>query len=194
MIPGVHGRVLGVLARTESELTMRTVAKLAGVSVNRAVVVLHRLVDLGLVERRDVGAAALVRLDRENEAARAVLSLQDLSTRVVDRLRASAASIQPPPRSLVIFGSFVRSAATENSDLDIIAVRAQETAPDMPQWHDSLGRWGDLAARIAGNPVNLVVVGEDELSGLLRRRGAWSGAREEGVVLAGVPLAEATVS
>jgi hypothetical protein len=37
VIPGVQGKVLGVLARTETELTMTTVAKLAGVSINRAV-------------------------------------------------------------------------------------------------------------------------------------------------------------
>ena len=78
LIPGVQGRVLTVLARTEAELTMRSVAELAGVSANRATVVLNRLVRLGIVERRDVGASALVRLVRENEAARSVLSLVDL--------------------------------------------------------------------------------------------------------------------
>jgi hypothetical protein len=41
---------------------MRAVAELADVSANQATVVLNRLVRLGLVERRDVVAAALVRL------------------------------------------------------------------------------------------------------------------------------------
>jgi len=36
VIPGVQGRVLTALARTETELTMRTVAELAGVSANQA--------------------------------------------------------------------------------------------------------------------------------------------------------------
>src|SRR5664280_2454877 len=76
LIPGVQGRVLTVLARTEAELTMRAVAELAGVSANQATVVLNRLVHLGLVERRDVGSAGLVRLIRDNEAARAVLTRQ----------------------------------------------------------------------------------------------------------------------
>jgi len=35
VIPGVQGRVLTALARTETELTMRTVAELAGVSANQ---------------------------------------------------------------------------------------------------------------------------------------------------------------
>ena len=85
VIPGVQGRVLTVLARTEAELTMRSVAELAGVSANQATVVLNRLVRLGLVERRDVGAAALVRLVRENEAARSVLALVDLRDGVLAR-------------------------------------------------------------------------------------------------------------
>ncbi|MHB1913167.1 MAG: MarR family transcriptional regulator, partial [Acidimicrobiales bacterium] len=58
VIPGVQGRVLGVLARGGTELTMRTVAELAGVSVQQASVVLGRLVALGLVHRRDAGSAA----------------------------------------------------------------------------------------------------------------------------------------
>ena len=57
IIPGTQGRVLGVLARTDSEMTMRRVAQLAGISPNRAVAVLRRLVSLGVVERREAGAA-----------------------------------------------------------------------------------------------------------------------------------------
>ena len=96
LIPGVQGRVLTVLARTEAELTMRSVAELAGVSANQATVVLNRLVRLGLVERRDVGAAALVRLVRENEAARSVLSLVDLRQGVLARLAGEARKMTGP--------------------------------------------------------------------------------------------------
>jgi hypothetical protein len=67
VVPGVRGRVLGVLARADGELTMRSVAERAGISVNRAVSVLNQLIALGL--RR---SAALVRLDRDNEAANIV--------------------------------------------------------------------------------------------------------------------------
>src|ERR1035437_8975786 len=70
LIPGVPGRVLGVLARTESQLTMRTVARLARVGVNRAAVVRNALVSLGVVERRAAGSALLVQLGRADEASR----------------------------------------------------------------------------------------------------------------------------
>ena len=49
LIPGVQGRVLGVLARTETEMTIRTAAGLAGASQQQASVVVAHLVDLGTV-------------------------------------------------------------------------------------------------------------------------------------------------
>ncbi|MGA8725117.1 MAG: nucleotidyltransferase domain-containing protein [Acidimicrobiales bacterium] len=195
VIPGVQGRVLGVLARADTELTMRSVAQLGGVSVNRAVVVLNDLIRLGLVQRREVGPAALVHLDRENEAARAVLALQEVSTKVVRRLRSSAGSIQPAPASLVLFGSFVRGQASADSDLDVLAVRSRDVGVDDPGWDESLGQWSDQATRIAGSPVNLVVVGEDELSALLRRRrSVWGEIAREGTVIMGAPLDELVVA
>lgn len=78
LIPGVQGRVLGVLSRTSTELTMRTVAQLAGVSAQHASVVTGRLVDLGIGERRDVPPASLLRLAPDNLAAQAVASVANL--------------------------------------------------------------------------------------------------------------------
>jgi predicted nucleotidyltransferase len=185
LIPGVQGRVLTVLARTEAELTMRAVAELAGVSANQATVVLNRLVHLGLVERRDVGAAALVRLVRENEAARAVLSLVDLQRGVFTRLTVEARKIRPVPACLMVFGSFARGEAHENSDIDVLAVPPPEAQVD-GRWTVALGRWTDQAARIAGNPVNLLEVTMDELPKLIRReREPWRTITKEGVVLIG---------
>ena len=186
LIPGVQGRVLTVLARTEAELTMRSVAELAGVSANQATVVLNRLVRLGLVERRDVGAAALVRLVRENEAAQSVLSLVDLRKGVLVRLAGEARKIRPAPACLVVFGSFTRGEAHENSDIDVLAVPPSEAQVDDGRWTAALGTWTDRAARIAGNPVNLLEATMDELPKLVRReREPWRTIVEEGVVLVG---------
>ena len=186
LIPGVQGRVLTVLARTEAELTMRSVAELAGVSANQATVVLNRLVRLGIVERRDVGASALVRLVRENEAARSVLSLVDLRQGVLARLAGEARKIRPAPACLVVFGSFARGDAHENSDIDVLAVPPSEAQVDDGRWTAALGQWSDRAARIAGNPVNLLEATMDELPKLVRReREPWRTIVEEGVVLVG---------
>jgi predicted nucleotidyltransferase len=191
VIPGVQGRVLTVLARTEVELTMRAVAELAGVSANRATVVLNQLVRLGLVERRDVGAAALVRLVRDNEASRAVLSLANLRQEVLTRLSGEAKKIRPIPASLMVFGSFARGDAHENSDIDVLVVRPPGAPVDDGRWTAALGQWTDRAARIAGNPVNLLDVSVEELQRLVRReRAPWRTIVEEGVVLIGARPSE----
>ena len=189
VIPGVQGRVLGVLARTETELTMRTVAELAGVSTNRATVVLNRLVSLGLVQRRDVGSAALVALARDNEAARAVVALAGLREAVLSQLRLETTTIDPVPASLVIFGSFATGEARISSDIDVLAVRPAGVRGDDGQWVDSLGRWVDRAARIVGNPINLLEASLDDIQDLIRHPGSvWEEAARHGVLLAGAEL------
>ena len=193
VIPGVQGRVLAVLARTESELTMRTVAELAGVSANRATAVLNHLVHLGLVERREVGSAALVRLVRENEAARSVLALVDLQEGVTARLRAEAENIQPAPASLVVFGSFVRGEARDDSDIDVLAVPPHGEHGASNLWATTLGAWCEEATRVAGNPVNLLEATGEELPKLVSSGSpVWRAIVEDGVVLAGVHPSEFT--
>lgn len=193
LIPGVQGRVLGVLSRTNTELTMRTVAQLAGVSAQQASLVIGRLVNLGVVDRREVPPASLVRLAADNLAAQAVASVAHLRWAALERLRALAVDITPAPASLVVFGSFARGDADPDSDIDVLAVRPpglSSVADD--DWVDSLGRWADTATRTVGNPVNLIELEAREVAGLLARRGpsVWHDAARDGVVLAGYRLTE----
>jgi predicted nucleotidyltransferase len=182
VIPGVPGKVLGVLARTDAELTMRTVASLASVSFNRATSVLNHLVSLGIVERREAGSAALVRLARENAAAQLILALSDLKATVMGRLEETARSIHPAPSALVVFGSFARGEATRESDIDVLAVRARKVDDSDETWLDSLGRWTSRASAITGNPVNLLLASETELPQLLTKRGSvWDSIAKEGI-------------
>jgi len=136
-----------VLARTETELTMRTVADLAGVSPNRAATVLNHLVSLGMAARREVGTASLFCLVRDNEAAQAVLALAGLRKSAMQRIGALAHQIQPPPASLMVFGSLARGRATPDSGLDVVVVRRARVAADDDHWTDSVGAWQDAARR-----------------------------------------------
>jgi predicted nucleotidyltransferase len=174
---------------------MSQVAQLAGVSVNRAVSVLNELVHLGMVERREAGSAALVRLDWENEVAKLIIALQGIRARVVAELRSTAKRIVPLPASLVLFGSFVRGEATADSDLDVLVVRPKAVGLEDVGWADSLGSWAENATHIGGNPVNLVVVGEAEIPTLLKRRSSlWGDIAAQGIVLAGASLADLAVA
>jgi predicted nucleotidyltransferase len=186
MIPGVQGKVLAVLAKTEAELTMRKVAALSGVSSNRASAVLNHLARLGIVERREVGASSLVRLVRENEAARLVLACSDLHARVVRHLREEAMRMLSPRVCLLAFGSFARRLAREESDIDVLAL-IDEIEGEHLAVVDSLSRWSDAATRIAGNPVNLIQIDERELPALVQGSSFWRELSEGVLVIAGTP-------
>ena len=190
LIPGVQGRVLGVLARAGTDLTMRGVADLAGVSPQQASVVIGKLVELGVVDRRDVPPASLVRLAADNLAAQAVLSFADLRQAALERLGALALDIRPAPVSLMVFGSFARGEADAESDLDALAVRPRGLARDDDEWTDSLWSWTTSATRAVGNPVHVMEAAEEEISGLLRRPGpsVWTEIVRDGIVLVGSRL------
>jgi predicted nucleotidyltransferase len=190
VVPGAQGRVLAVLARNEVELTMRTVAQLAETSVGQTSLVVGRLVELGLVARRDVGTASLIRLERRNEAARAVLAIADLRQHVIRRLRAEAAKIKPRPASLVVFGSFARGEARAASDLDVLAVQAHEVHWNNDEWIGALGHWQETAHQIAGNPVNLIELDLEELPKAAPEGSVWRAIANESLVLTGVSLVE----
>lgn len=191
LIPGVQGRVLGALARVSGELTLRALAEVAGVSAPQASRVLRRLVDLGVVERRDVPPAALFRLAADNLAARFVADLADVRPRFLEQLRDAVKAIEPPPVNVTVFGSVARGEAGPESDVDVLVVRPTGTSEDDDAWSDSLDRYLDEARRSSGNRVEVLEVAEDEISALLAsRRRVWQDIRRDGVHIWGTPVDE----
>jgi hypothetical protein len=62
---------------------------------------------------------------------------------------------------------------------------------DDANWTASLGRWSEKARVIAGNPVNLLVVAEQDVPKLLRRRySVWREIVRDGITLVGGNLQE----
>jgi hypothetical protein len=107
----------------------------------------------------------------------------------MERLRDSAHDIEPQPASLIVFGSFARGDARLTSDLDVLAVRPIGLCPDDAAWLDSLGKWESTARRIVGNPAHMLVVSQEEVKGLMRRRsGPWRAIEAEGITLVGSSL------
>lgn len=188
LVPGARGKVLGVLARASAELSMRTVAELAEVSVQQASVVLRELVRLGIIDRREAPPSALVQLCPTNLAAGAVRDLLGLRDQAIEWMARHAPEINPAPEALVLFGSFARGQARAESDIDVLAVRPGGLdAQGETAWYESIGAWQDATAHALGNPVNLIEAGAEELRAKLSAGGesVWLDALTEGITLAG---------
>ncbi len=191
IVPDAQGRVLAALARTTQELSLSALAELSGVSLAHVARVVPRLVELGVVERRDVPPAVLVKLVPEHVASRAILMLADLRHTFVEELRDSARRLDPTPVNVTLFGSFARGDDDAKSDLDVVVVRPSALDETDSSWADSIARWEAHVRRISGNPLNRIEVGEDEVDKLVKsRRPLWQAIRREGIVLHGTPLVD----
>jgi len=184
-VPGVQGRILSVLASTDAELTMRTVASLAGASQNRTSELLSNLAALGVVERREAGSASMVRLSTTNLVGRWVRELASITDAVLVEMRHLASEITPQPQCLAVFGSFVRRVATGESDIDVVAI-VDEQAGQSRELSESLAGWCDRVAQLTGNTVSLLTVEDSQLVEWIGQgQPVWVKIVEEGEVLTG---------
>lgn len=189
IIPGAQGRVLAVLAETTAELNLRTIAQLSGVSQAQASRVLPRLVDLGVVKRREVPPSSLFRLVPEHVAARVVLDLGRTTDTVVDEIGRMAQALPFPPVSVIVFGSFARREAGADSDIDVVVVRPGGIDEDDEEWTSSIEQWRTDVRRLTGNPVEVLEVSSDEAAARLAGRAQlWNEIRRDGRVVHGIGL------
>lgn len=191
VIPGAKGRVLGVLVETTAELNLSTLARLAGVSVAQASRVMPDLVNLGLVERNEVPPSSQFRLIRENVAAQAVIDLSRSRDIALRRIGAAASALPVSPISIVVFGSFSRGEADEQSDLDAVVVRPAHMSDDDDEWSSAVERWRSEARAITGNRVEVIEVTRDEIRlGVSGKSPLWCNVVREGIVVHGLTIAE----
>jgi predicted nucleotidyltransferase len=191
VIPGAKGRILDVLVQTTAELSVRTIARLAGVSAAQASRVLPDLVELGIVERREVPPSSQFQLVRSNVAAQALIALSRARESVLDQIGAAAAALPAPPVSVIVFGSFARSEATSDSDLDIVVVRPDELEEDDATWTALIDDWRDHVRAVAGNAVEILEVNRAEAGAKLGSRSTlWREIARDGVVAHGLPVDE----
>ena len=179
-MPGAQGRVLAVLAETTAELNLRTIAQLAGVSQAQASRVLPGLVELGVVERREVPPASLFRLVPEHVASRALLALARSTDTVLDEIGRLAGALPHPPVSVIVFGSFARREADADSDIDVVVVRPDDVDEDDDAWSTSLEAWRRDVRRLTGNPVEVLEVSADEAATKLAGRSPGVGRHPAG--------------
>ncbi len=183
--------MLAVLAEITAELNLRTIAQLAGVSQAQASRVLPGLVDLGVLERREVPPASLFRLVPEHVACRALLAVARSTDTVLHEIGQLAASLPHPPVSVIVFGSFARRSAGPESDIDLVVVRPPDIDEDDDAWTDSLEGWRGDVRRLTGNPVELIEVSADEAAVKAAGRShLWAEIRRDGTVVHGFSLDE----
>jgi predicted nucleotidyltransferase len=191
VIPGTQGRVLAVLAESTAELNLRTVARLARVSPAQASRVLPGLVELGLVERREVPPSSLFRLNRQHIAAKAVIELARSHDIALERIATAARNLQVPPASLIIFGSFARREADRHSDIDALIVRPDGVDEDDETWATGLEQWRDVVRSVTGNRVEVIETDRAEATEKLAgRQSVWRDIATDGVVVHGATLDE----
>lgn len=181
--------MLAILAATTAELNLRTIARLAGVSQAQASRVLPGLVALGVVERREVPPSSLFRLVPEHVGARALLILARAGDEVLAEMGRLAGALPHPPVSVIVFGSFARGEATQESDIDVVVVRPADIREDDDEWGTALEGWRREVRRCSGNPVEILEASVDEAAvKLLGRRGVWADIRRDGRVVYGLPI------
>ena len=183
--------MLAALAETTAGLNLRTVARLAGVSIAQASRVLSDLVELGVVERTDVPPSALFTLVREHIAAKPILDLLEARERLLEEMGRLAASLAVPPVSIIVFGSFARGEADRASDIDAVVVRPADRGDDDESWSSSIEQWRRAVRRASGNRVEVMEVGVSDARSRLRgRQPLWRDIRRDGLVVHGSSLAE----
>jgi predicted nucleotidyltransferase len=189
VVPGVQGRVLAVLAETTAELNLRTLARLSDVSVAQASRVLPGLVELGLVERREVPPSSLFRLVPEHVAARPLESLARSRDSVIEAMGRAASELPVEPASVIVFGSFARGEADAESDIDALFVRPEGVDESYEAWSASVDEWRETIRRKSGNQVEVLDVGWDEIKARLgSRRSLWRDIRRDGLAVYGATL------
>lgn len=191
IVPGVQGRVLSVLAETTTDLNMRTIARLADVSLAQASRVLARLVELGVVERRDVPPSSLFQLVREHVAVGPLLALARARDALIGEMGRLAAGLPLVPVSVIVFGSFARGEADVDSDVDAVLVRPAGVGESDELWSESVEQWRASVRQAGGNRVEVLEAGSDEVVALLNaRRQVWRDIWRDGLVVHGLSLAE----
>lgn len=187
-IPGLHGRILGVLARTDRPLTGRAVGTLLRTPASASGVqkVLDDLVRNGLVDVEPAGRAKLYTLNRDHVAYPAIHDLVHLREILLARLRAEAESWEVPAAAVWLFGSSARGQAGPDSDLDLLVVRPDKVDESDPRWLRQIERLTERAARWSGNTCEVVEYSEQELKRLVRRGERLVGElRRDAIPLAG---------
>jgi predicted nucleotidyltransferase len=163
--PTLDGGVLEVLAGAEEEFSGRRMHRVLGRGSEQGVrKAADRLVEQGIVVRRQAGQAKLYKLNREHVAAPHIEGLASLRMQLIARLRAAVVGWTSPPHSVFLFGSAARGEAGPRSDLDLLVIRDSNMDEDDPEWREQLASLERNATDWTGNEARVLEYAEDDLA------------------------------
>jgi predicted nucleotidyltransferase len=163
--PTLDGDVLGVLAGADEEFTGRRIHRVLGHSSEHGVrKAADRLVQQGIVSRRQAGQAKLYSLNRSHLAAPYVEGLGSLRAQLIARLKESVADWRKPPSVVFLFGSVARGEAGAQSDLDLFVVRRLDVKQESALWQEQLAELESDATVWTGNEARVVEYGKRDLA------------------------------
>lgn len=185
--PTLDGDVLGVLAGADEEFTGRRIHQVLGrgseAGVRKAA---DRLVEQGVVIRRQAGQAKLYSLNRNHLAADYIEGLGSLRAKLIERLKVAVGRWEKRPAYMALFGSVARREAGPKSDLDLFVLRPRGTLASNPVWQEQLEKLETDATEWTGNEARIVQFRIAELKDPEVRKIVRE-VRQEGVPIYGDP-------
>jgi predicted nucleotidyltransferase len=167
VVPGARGLLLATLVQLETPVTVRALARHAGISPQGTLRLVNDLSDSGIVLTQLAGRSLLVSLNRDHLAAEPLVALASLRGRLVERLTAELEG-WPHLAAAWLFGSAARGDGDRTSDIDLLLV-AETTVED----EDWVERAADLTGQVrawTGNKVQLVEHTRGSFANLVKRR------------------------
>lgn len=181
LIPGARGAVLSTLAQLAAPVTVRTLARHAGVSPQGALTLVNEFSRAGIVDVQPAGRSLMVSLNRDHLAVEPLVALVSSRARLVDRLTAELAGWEDLAGGW-LFGSAARGDGDTDSDIDLLLVAGRSI--DSDRWERQTANLVSRVPAWTGNPVQLVEHTRRSFAALVRANNPLVAAvRSEGIPL-----------
>ena len=181
--PTLDGDVLAVLAQNEVSFTTGQLRRVLGRYSEEGIrKVLRRLTRQGVVHAERVGNSYSYRLNAEHLAARPIIELAHIPRTLLQRLEERLNSWALKATYAAVFGSAARGTMTEDSDLDILLIRDDDTPTDL--WEEQVAELAADVSKWTGNDTRPLEYTVSELTAA-RNEPALLAVLAEGLTVAG---------
>jgi predicted nucleotidyltransferase len=154
VVPGPRGQLLATLAQLEAPVTVRALARHAGVSPQTALNIINDLEESGIVFAEHAGHAHMVGINRAHILAGPLISLTRTRARLVDWLTRQLADWPEGLAAAWLFGSAARGDGDRGSDIDLLLVASASTQSAL--WADATAQLADQVLSWTGNHAQIV--------------------------------------